>query len=309
MPAYRLCAPCASRLTGLTLRPVEWYNLMVLHGHRYHLCDEFYEDDGTARVHQVRATLDQKAPTLEAVAGSIEPLLDDCETRWRIDERTEDALRRLDPEGLLASLRIRVAQNPPRSLGTACRICARVLAARASGFVRDVRAPAVAECRLFRWAEAAAACLKPPDGLTATMAALEGLDGRDLERRMIALAWFQAPEVLDWIEAHVPPRSVVDGWGRLAALCCPRWDRLQAWLDAGRPLNLVALDALRNCLSSSHGAPFQRELRYGVRTPPSREALLAALENAARRDPVPHVERLWGIISEEADTLMTVTDA
>jgi hypothetical protein len=50
---------------------------------------------------------------------------------------------------------------------------------------------------------------------------------------------------LDWIERTIAqPKLVAAFWGELAAKSGLTWPRAQRWLTSGRPLSLVALDAL-----------------------------------------------------------------
>lgn len=46
---YQLCQPCHKRLLNNSLRPIEWYQLAVLHSPKQFLLhDDFYRDDGQA---------------------------------------------------------------------------------------------------------------------------------------------------------------------------------------------------------------------------------------------------------------------
>lgn len=60
----------------------------------------------------------------------------------------------------------------------------------------------------------------------------------------MALGAFRDPSVLNWIERNVPA-VVTSDWGALAAVSSFSWARATAWLRSGRPLSLVALDALK----------------------------------------------------------------
>ena len=65
----------------------------------------------------------------------------------------------------------------------------------------------------------------------------------------MALGAFRDPSVLDWIEQNVPA-VVTSDWGALAAVSSFEWSRATAWLRTGRPLSLVALDAMRESLKN-----------------------------------------------------------
>ncbi|WOP22443.1 hypothetical protein R0I01_03045 [Bacillus pumilus] len=67
---YQLCHPCHKRLLNYSLRPIEWYNLAVLHSPKQFLLhDDFYGEDGQAfqLEDDVIVTKEDKAPTLQDV--------------------------------------------------------------------------------------------------------------------------------------------------------------------------------------------------------------------------------------------------
>ena len=93
-----------------------------------------------------------------------------------------------------------------------------------------------------------------------------------------ALKPFHNPSALDWIEQNVPA-VVTEEWGRLAAASSLSWSRIRRWLDTGRPLSLVAIDALK------HTAV--RDLPDA----PPLEHIEAALSGYAKIDAVPKVTK------------------
>src|SRR5262245_50375854 len=114
---YQLCGKCATRLESYALRPLEWFNLAAKRtSYEFFLHDDFYEQDGTAR--QPQQTVDApeqfRLPNLEEVQDSSEQLLDYCMTRWDLDDKTEQAIRRHDAQELVASLerRVKASQSP-----------------------------------------------------------------------------------------------------------------------------------------------------------------------------------------------------
>jgi hypothetical protein len=58
---------------------------------------------------------------------------------------------------------------------------------------------------------------------------------------------FRLSNILDWIESTCIIFN--DNWGRLAAVCFPTWERMKSWLNQGRPLSLIALDTMANCVT------------------------------------------------------------
>ncbi len=112
---------------------------------------------------------------------------------------------------------------------------------------------------------------------------------------MFSLGYFHSSEVLDWIEQHIF-EPITESWGYLAAASRLDWPRVERWLERGRPLSLVAIDALvaivrpPNPLLRAHGP----RLHY----PPTRERLRQVLSAYAERDRVPRVQqRTAGLIS------------
>ena len=61
-----------------------------------------------------------------------------------------------------------------------------------------------------------------------------------------ALTNFSDARVLDWLEEHCR-EPITYEWGTAAAVNELDWPRVVRWLNAGRPLSLLAVDALANC--------------------------------------------------------------
>ncbi|WP_366204827.1 hypothetical protein [Bacillus safensis] len=72
---YELCRQCHERLLTYSLRPIEGYNLAVLHSSKQFLLHDFYGEDGQAFQLEV-ITKSEKAPTLQAVRRDLVSLLD-----------------------------------------------------------------------------------------------------------------------------------------------------------------------------------------------------------------------------------------
>ncbi len=110
------------------------------------------------------------------------------------------------------------------------------------------------------------------------------------------------PRALDWIETHLPSGTYPD-WGGVAAVCGFSWDRALRWLQQGRPLSHLALDALR-ALILPLGDPDEED--YGIRllSPPDRRTLGRVLKAHARRDAVPRVQKQVDFILHHAPVLL-----
>jgi hypothetical protein len=284
---YHLCAACHQRLHARSLRPLEWFNLAKRHGwNRFLLHDDFYDEDGTAA--QPEADVDNAqafpAPTLASVREDPERLLDYSITRWHLEPDVVAAWNDKDPRSALSTLSARFASTPNAG------IRARVLSICASG-VREVGADFVRRAwveypenvALISLAEASAACLPQADGFERVTAALARLDGREKRDQMFGLSYFRSPDALAWIERNVF-EPITESWGYLAAASKIDWPRVEAWLGSGRPLSLVAIDAL--LAIARPRTPFLRESKPTLATPPGPSRLREVLLAYRERDPV-----------------------
>ena len=247
--AFQVCGACAHRLRTFSLRPLEWYELAVIQGpSQFLLHEDFYDQDGTACQPEedvVDADL-FPAPTLEEVSGDVERLLDYARTRWSVERVVVEALGRHSKESVLRSLEMRVALNPNLEVkALAYEVCAEVLGVAAEEWIRAEWAsftPGV----LDPLANASAACLPNDEGHGRVVNALAKIPSKELFREAGALSWFRSEANLDWIERNISD-PLLDDWGRLASLSNLKWERIVKWLASGRPLSLVALDALIAC--------------------------------------------------------------
>ncbi|MFT8322548.1 MAG: hypothetical protein ABF649_16780 [Bacillus sp. (in: firmicutes)] len=107
---YKLCNQCHERLLKYSLRPIEWYNLAVVHSsNKFLLHDDFYEEDGEAcqPEEDVFVTKKEKAPTLRAVRNDLESLIDFSITRWFLEDNVINALKNHDTKKTLRSVKSR----------------------------------------------------------------------------------------------------------------------------------------------------------------------------------------------------------
>lgn len=303
---YFLCPDCSHRLFLHALRPLEWFNLASEHGWRkYLLHDDFYHEDGTASQPDAPAFSDDGmlAPSLDEVATSIERLLGYCFTRWSLGTAEFEALSAHNSEDLLATLTRPEATSNPEKLSVVLTICANVLGDQARFWVNEQYERSVKEGVLFSWAEAAALCLPPPEGLKKTIDALASYKGRQLDLHLGALSWFRSALVLDWIESNAPSANVTRGWGQLAALSNLTWERAEEWLAQGRPLSLITLDALDQFLHLPRHAPLVRHLRPALRGGPDRKAIVKALETQKLNDHSPRCVKKCDFLIENIEEM------
>jgi hypothetical protein len=94
--------------------------------------------------------------------------------------------------------------------------------------------------------------------------------GKELWERKEALSWFRSPTVLDWIENHAPHVNVTENSGQLAALSDLSCSRVEIWLSSGRPLSLIALDALTVFIPRSGQDLIVKRLEPNLKERPNR---------------------------------------
>lgn len=274
------------------MRPLEWFNLAAIHGPlEYWLRSDLYHDRGIAEqaAEPVADSDLYPSPSLPQLIADRERLIDYAMTEYFLHDDVVQALSGHDKTALLVSLQARVAATRNQTIiAQAYEICARVVGRVAEDWIRaQWQSPHL----LFALAEASAACLPPDEGLEQVMRALDALSPRERGAVCEALYWFKSPRTLDWIETHVSDIDpwTASAWGRLAATSYLTWDRVGRWLAAGRPLSLIALDALRACgrwdtLLVRHPAP-------RLRDPASREQMTQVVRAYAKQDATPRVER------------------
>jgi hypothetical protein len=247
---YKLCNQCHERLLKYSLRPIEWYNLAVVHSpNKFLLHDDFYEEDGEAcqPEEDVFVTKKDKAPTLRAVRNDLESLLDFSITRWFLENDVISALKKHDTQKTLSSVKSRFYGTENYELKSRMlEIVADVLGTSASGWVRELWENYDEEF-LYPISWATASSLPAEEGLKNIFEKLKLVSEKELPiAAFTCLYRFRSSNILDWIESTCTIFN--DDWGRLAAVCFPTWERMKFWLNKERPLSLIALDTMANCV-------------------------------------------------------------
>lgn len=246
---YRLCGDCNTRLVGLALRPLEWFNLASTHGPNKHLLhDDFYDDDGTAYQPEfpVVDAGSFPAPKLEDISADLPRLIDMAITQWFLSDGVVNAINAHDRGSVLESLVARTENSQNQWVESTClQTCARSLGDFADSWVRSRYGKS--SDLLYSWAEAAAACLPLDDAWKLTTDAIA--KSENVREDAQSLGWFRTDRTLDWIESQLPTLGlpVTQDWGRLAAISQMSWSRVESWLSLGRPLSLAALDSMVFC--------------------------------------------------------------
>lgn len=295
---YRLCQPCHERLIARSLRPLEWFNLAKRHSwSQYLLHDDFYDEDGTATQPEdnVVEAASHKAPRLSEVGDDAEALLDYSITRWHLETETKKAWSAISSSSVLQAISTRFASTRNQSIRSKClEIAATTQGEGGAEFIRYCwgEYPSV---DLISLAQASAACLPYREGFDRVSNTLDTLESSQKRDSIFALSYFRSSEALDWIERAIF-EPITESWGYLAAASDLDWRRVETWFASGRPLSLVAIDALRSFVRPM--TPFLREHSPVLRDRPSFETFSAVLEGYMERDPVPRVQqRIEGLMA------------
>lgn len=133
--------------------------------------------------------------------------------------------------------------------------------------------------------------LSEADAYEIVVRVLHRVPTRDLAQvAFLMLQTFRTSQTLDWIEKNIIEVVSPWYWGYLAAVPEFSWDRAMTWLERGRPLSLVALDALANMGDASQSRVV-KEVEPRFPEPVSIDSALPVLERYALLDPTPRVHR------------------
>jgi hypothetical protein len=300
---YLVCQECHGRLISRALRPLEWFNLAKRHGWaKFLLHDDFYDDSGEATQPEedVEDAEFHPAPTLSQAETAPSTLLDYSVTRWDLDEDVFAAWLRLPVVSVLSCIAERFDSTLNPSVKAVTLEVAALLCAQASAFVRHAW-EAYPDCGSF-WslAAATAACLPEDEGFPLVTVALETLPEKVRRQQFGALAHFRSTKSLGWIETHAS-EPTVDAWGYLAAASKFNWYKGEEWLKAGRPLSLIAVDAL--LAIANPRTPFLRRIGPVLENRPSAQGLRNAIEALMKADPAPRVMQRASALLEHVPAL------
>lgn len=303
---YLLCQQCSQRLLTFSLRPLEWFRLAAIHGPgQYYLHDDFYFYNGVAQAPREKVLSPElfPAPTLDQAREHERTLIDYAMTQHHLalEEHVFSALRGYDRQTILALLQQRVAHTHSLEIESqAYIICAHIIGREAEDWIRsrwDIYRTGI----FFALAEASASCLPLEESFDRVVQHLEMMTQREIRAFCSVLAYFHTTRTLDWLEGHVSS-PITDMWGRLAAQSHFSWARATKWLDSGRPLSLVALDALHAC--GHNDTPLLRKFAPKLLEPDTKELVTATLEQYAALDPAPRVKQRVAAITRQWDSII-----
>jgi hypothetical protein len=263
------------------------------------LHDDFYDDEGIADQNSIPVTHASlfPLPRLSAVSGDLNALLDYAVARWDLDVAAVEALRAHPASDVVSRMSEIIGARPVLSIENRCyEIAARALGSEARSWIESRWGAGSRLETLHAFLQAVAACIPTEDAIFRAIAAVDRAGARDLSTIALALTRFRSPVVLDWMEERV--RSPVsDRWGWLAGCSGMTWTRAMQWLQSGRPLSLVALDAIADAFCPSR-ASTPPGLVADIKDAPPLAAILEHLEAYARGDPAPRITKIISRVAE-----------
>ena len=292
---YHLCSQCHNRFINFALRPREFFNLAAIHGHSFHLHDDFYTyDNGEAT--QPNIDIEEPDnfpfPDLQAIKSDLEKLVDYACVQYFTSEEVMQLLKGFDKKAVLENICSKVEYN--RSINyKAFEITAKVLGSYAADWVRQ-QWNKREENELLIFAPALAACLPFEEGFGIVTKEIEQSTEIALGDNSSALLDFQSSKTLDWINSIKDRiKNVSSVWGTLSAASMFDWQTAEKWLSEGRPLSLIALDALAYCTTTGervNQALWLREHPPTLLNAPEPEMIANTLTAYLEKDSVPRTK-------------------
>ena len=296
---FTLCHDCHKRLTHCALRPFEFFTLMLRHGSWvFYLHDDFYDDE-TGEALQPQMDVDESEkylfPRLEELACNPALLVEYALAKDAIGDALIAEIQKVPKEEVLRLVTEAAHRNGMFFASNAYDIAARALGPFAGEWVRNEWNSGKDEGSLLA-AGAVIACLPFEEAFESLTRRIESGNAGDFHHRCEGLAAFRSERVLDWLENREELLTpVTESWGRIAALSQFSWKRARMWLRKGRPLSLIALDALRLCTTPADMLGSEplwvQESRPQLPDAPSASEIRVELTAYLEKDASPRIER------------------
>jgi hypothetical protein len=251
---YRLCKPCLDRLLNKALRPLEFFNLAAIHGHSFYLHDDFYDyETGEATQPDIEVLQPDKFPfpDFEQIKNNLNRLIDFAFVQYFTDDNVIKQLKGFDKSETLKTIDKKVKYN--RAINyKAYEVVAKVIGKEAKDWLKTEWVDRQ-ENELLIFAEAISKCFDFDEAFETLTNEIESKDDKNLSENISALLFLQSDKTLDWIEKVIHrTNNISANWGTLAATSKFSWVRADKWLSDGRPLSLVAIDALLFCTTTGN---------------------------------------------------------
>lgn len=307
---YRLCSPCLDRLLNKALRPLEFFNLTAIHGHSSYLHDDFYDyETGEATQPDIEVLETDKFPfpDFEQIKNNLDRLIDFAFVQHLTEDYIIKELKQFDKSETLNTIDKKVKYN--RAINNkAYEIVGKVIGKTAKDWLRKEWAKRQ-ENELLIFAEAISKCFDFDEAFETLTNEIESKDDRYLLENISALLYFQSCKTLDWIEKVIHrTNNISTNWGTLAATSQFSWVRTEKWLSVGRPLSLVAIDALLFCTMTGdrqNQAFWLQQNQPKLTDNPRPEIIANKLKDYLSKDNVP---RTKNAINKIIDNVFQVTE-
>ena len=307
---YRLCRPCFDRLLNKALRPLEFFNLTAIHGHGSYLHDDFYDyETGEATQPNIAVLESNKFPfpDFEKIKNNLDRLIDFAFVQYFTEDYVIKQLKQFDKNETLKTIDKKVKYN--RAINyKAYEIVGKVVGEEAKDWLKNEWANRQ-ENELLIFAEAISKCFDLDEAFEILTNEIESKDDKNLSENISALLYFQSDKTLDWIEKVIHmTNNISTSWGTLAAASKFSWFRADKWLSLGRPLSLVAIDALLFCTTTGDR---QNQAFWLQQNPPKLtdnprpEIIANKLKDYLSKDNVP---RTKNAINKIIDNIFQVTE-
>ena len=307
---YRLCRPCLDRLVNKSLRPLEFFNLTAIHGHSFYLHDDFYDyETGEATQPDIEVLESNKFPfpNFEQIKNNLDRLIDFAFVQYFTDDNVIKQLKQFDKNEILKIIDKKVKYN--RAINyKAYEIVGKVIGKTSENWLKNEWTNRQ-ENELLIFAEAISKCFDFDEAFETLTDEIERKDDKNLPENISALLYFQSEKTLDWIEKVIHRTNNISiNWGTLAASSKFSWVRADKWLSVGRPLSLVAIDALLFCTTTGdrqNQAFWLQENPPRLIDNPRPEIIANKLKDYRSKDNVPRTKKA---INKIIDNIFQVTE-
>ena len=184
---------------------------------------------------------------------TLSEFLDEHLDQHELSDQVIRQLREYPADELLAQLSQRfVASEKLQNVfvqNNIFEICATVIGKPAGQFIAEVSTGPISNFSTQSFCRALSKC-SIEGGFDIAARKLQNEVGHQRALTAHALLEFdEGSKILDWIESLFVEsnETVKPDWGQLAALAGITWARICKWLDLGKPINLIALDAMKFC--------------------------------------------------------------
>ena len=249
---FRLCKPCLDRLVNKALRPLEFFNLTAIHGHSFFLHDDFYDYvTGEATQPNIEVLQPDKFPfpDFEQIKNNLDRLINFAFVQYLTDDYVNNQLKQFDKNETLKAIDKKVKYN--RAINyKAYEVVGKVIGKEGKDWLKNEWENRQKD-ELLIFAEAISKCFDFNEAFETLTNEIESKEDKYLPENISALLYFQSDKTLDWIEKVIHrTNNISTNWGTLAATSQFSWVRAVKWLNVGRPLSLVAIDALLFCTTT-----------------------------------------------------------